>query len=327
MAQTSLAAAVLLLALIANHIDCSTSMLWQNEYDCNKATYEKSNLKDFVKQCTPGSWEDFFTNEKVEQAIKVADEIRQQPLKEMIVALKKKNKNNEVIKYHIEPSMQRMFEAFKSVGPKDVKVVILGQDPTPQVGKATGKAFSVEDPRTVGTVMNVLLEVAYEGWSVDLDNGDLSKWEAQGVLLLNSALTIGQITYINEKKEMKTKQVPHLNYWHQFTQLLIQYISDSLLKPPVWMLWGNTAQGHGSSIKNGYILTGGHPSSLGSVGVKNTFFAGSYFLCATQFLYETRKELIYWGLRDGDNKRHEVNNKLAQCPNNYIHKNKIQTWY
>jgi len=317
MAQASLVAAVLLLALIANYIDCTTrSMLI--EYNCNGAKYPTkyptTSLVEFTKHCAPEAWKDFFGQGDVINAIEMVDNYIKQ-------------EHTTAQGYRIEPPIQLMFEAFQRVRPEDVKVVILGQDPTPQVGKATGKAFSVEDPRTVGTVMNVLLEVAYEGWSVDLDNGDLSKWEAQGVLLLNSALTIGQITYINEKKEMKTKQVPHLNYWHQFTQLLIQYISDSLLKPPVWMLWGNTAQGHGSSIKNGYILTGGHPSSLGSVGVKNTFFAGSYFLCATQFLYETRKELIYWGLRDGDNKRHEVNNKLAQCPNNYIHKNKIQTWY
>lgn len=311
--------------LTYSFLDRSTSMLWQNEYNCNIATYENSNLENFVKQCTPGSWKDFFTKPEVIQAIKFADEIRQ-PQKE-IAALKKKNKKNLVIKYHIEPSMQRMFEAFKSVGPKDVKVAILGQDPTPQEGKATGKAFSVEDPRTVGTVMNILLEVAYEGWSVDLDNGDLSKWEAQGVLLLNSALTIGQITYSNEKNKIKKKEVSHLNYWYEFTQLLIQYISDSLPMPPVWMLWGNAAQDHRNSITNGYILTGGHPSSLGSVKVRNTFFAGSYFCCANEFLRKTRNILIYWGLRDDDGKRYEVNNKLAQCPNIYIHKNKKQILY
>lgn len=121
--------------------------------------------------------------------------------------------------------MQLMFEAFKRVNPEDIKVVILGQDPTPQEGKATGRAFSVANPRAVGSVMYVLLEVALEGWSVDLSNGDLSKWEKQGVLLLNSALTIGQITYEDPQKKTKTQEVSHLGYWCPFTKLLIDHIS------------------------------------------------------------------------------------------------------
>ena len=312
-------------------VDCSTSV----QYNCNGATYENSNLKDFVEHCAPKPWEDFFGSEKVTEAIKLADTIRQ-PKQELDELRKEKN---TVIKYHIEPPMQLMFEAFKRVSPKDIKVVILGQDPTPQEGKATGRAFSVEDPRTVPSALNVLMEVALEGWSVDLDNGDLSKWENQGVLLLNSALTIGQITYQDPKNKIKTQEVSHLGNWCPFTKLLINYISK-LPEPSVWMLWGKVARDFTvdrkynsfyecfndyqasktdlktdpSLIEKGYVLTGGHPSSLGSAKGKNTFFAGNYFPCANIFLYKNRGVWVNWGLRVNDNGRHDVNNKLNPCP-------------
>lgn len=260
-------------------------------------TYISSSIEDFVKDCAPKTWSNFFGKNEVLKALKLANEVA-------------RKETTADTSYHIEPPIQLMFEAFKKVSPERVKVVILGQDPTPQIGKATGRAFSVEDPRTVGSVMNVLLEVALEGWSVDLDNGDLSKWEKQGVMLLNSALTIGEIRYKNSNK---TKRVSHLDYWSPFTKLLIEYIS-SLPKRPVWMLWGNVAQNFAVNIKNSYILKGGHPSSLGSVGAKNTFFAGSYFYCANEFLYKTGRARVDWGLRVGDSKRHEVNNKLDPCP-------------
>lgn len=268
-----------------------------------------TDLKDFVESCAPETWINFFADDEVVEALASANEIRE--ANKEISALEEKG--NKVTSYHIEPPIQLMFEAFKKVSPENVKVVILGQDPTPQVGKATGRAFTVEDPRTVGSVMNVLLEVALEGWSVDLDNGDLSKWEKQGVLLLNSALTIGEITYQDPEMKIKTQQVSHLRYWSPFTKLLIEYI-DSLPESSVWMLWGNVAQYFAGNIEKGYILTGGHPSSLAGVGAKNTFFAGSYFYCANEFLYEKRGVWVDWGLRYGDKKRHDVNNKLALCP-------------
>lgn len=329
---------MLLKQLTYSFVDCSTSMLGQKEsqkeqYNCNGAKYENDNLEDFVKYCAPEPWQKFFWNDKVMQAIKSANIIRQA--------------NQEIegtfIKYHIEPPMQLMFEAFNRVRPENVKVVILGQDPTPQEGKATGRAFSVENPRTVGSAMNVLLEVALEGWSVNLNNGDLSNWENQGVLLLNSALTIGLITYQDPKGKIKTQQVSHLGYWCPFTKLLIEYISDHLPEPTVWILWGKVAQDFTvrrkfdsfiecfnpsrasktditlvpsiiSRPKN-YVLMGGHPSALGGAGGMNTFFAGNYFYCANEFLSKKRLGVIIdWGLVTGKSKQYEVGSILNPCP-------------
>lgn len=71
----------------------------------------------------------------------------------------------------IEPQMPLIFNALKKVKVEDIKVVILGRDPTPQEGKAKGVAFLVDNPRTVPAVLNMLLEVAFEGFAVDLDGG------------------------------------------------------------------------------------------------------------------------------------------------------------
>jgi len=321
MARTKVLVIVLFLALTENYTDCATSLLELKPRSnfCGNAEYQSTTLVQFVEFCSPGAWGNFFARKKVLDAIVKADDYIKKKAKDEIGALNQQG--HEVLTYHTEPEMRLMFEAFNRVSPKNVKVVILGQDPTPQEGKATGRAFSVEDPRTVGSVMNVLLEVALEGWSVDLSNGDLSKWENQGVLLLNSALTIAKIEY-RDKDDFKTKrkQISHLGFWSEFTKLLIKYVSD-LPEPSVWMLWGNVAQDILTkeptliSRPKNYVLKGGHPSPLGGAGGMNTFFAGNYFYCANVFLYEKRhKVFIDWGLVPGKSKKYEVGSILNPCP-------------
>ncbi|XP_020607904.1 uncharacterized protein LOC110046550 isoform X2 [Orbicella faveolata] len=333
---------------LPQHTDCSTHMTMEEVAELHfceeKATYQDTTLAKFVKRCSPKAWRDFFTHKRVSEAIERADDAIRYAKKE-IDAIQAKQPKLLRYRYHIEPPMQLMLEAFNRVSPENIKVVILGQDPTPQEGKATGRAFSVEDPRTVGSVMNVLLEVALEGWSVDLSNGDLSKWENQGVLLLNSALTIGEIEYIdeNDNGKIKRKQVSHLGYWCEFTKLLIRYISYDLAEPSVWILWGNVAQDFTvdrvfdtfskcynptqasttditkeqsliSRPKN-YVLMGGHPSPLSSAGGMNTFFAGHYFHCVNLFLYEKRHgAYIKWGLVDGHSEKLNVGSLFYPCP-------------
>ena len=84
-------------------------------------------------------------------------------------------KQGSLLKNAIEPRMPLLFEALELVNPEDVKVVILGQDPTPQKGKATGVAFHVNDPLSVPAVLHLFLEVAFEGFPVDLHNGDVTR--------------------------------------------------------------------------------------------------------------------------------------------------------
>jgi len=343
MARTKVLVIVLFLALTENYTDCAVSLLGSKPGSdfCESAEYQGITLLQFVERCSPEAWGSFFVRKNVVNAIEIADKDIKKKEKEEIYALEQQG--HKFLTYHTEPEMRLMFEAFNRVRPENVKVVILGQDPTPQKGKATGRAFSVENPRTVGSAMNVLLEVALEGWSVNLNNGDLSNWENQGVLLLNSALTIGLITYQDPKGKIITQQVSHLGYWCPFTKLLIEYISDHLPEPTVWILWGKVAQDFTvrrkfdsfiecfnpsrasktditlvpsiiSRPKN-YVLTGGHPSALGGAGGMNTFFAGNYFYCANEFLSKKRLGVIIdWGLVTGKSKQYEVGSILNPCP-------------
>ena len=104
----------------------------------------------------------------------------------------------------IEPQMPLIFNALKKVKVADIKVVILGQDPTPQEGKAKGVAFLVDNPRTVPAVLNMLLEVAFEGFAVDLDRANVEEWLEKGVLLLNTAFTVPHKD--KDKDKNKNKQ-------------------------------------------------------------------------------------------------------------------------
>ena len=148
---------------------------------CETATYNTVRLYNYVyrRGCFPQEWEDFFLLQEVRTEIeKISDGI------ELAQG------------YPIQPPMIDIFKAFK-VPLSKVKVVILGQDPTPQPNKATGMAFSLkssEAPINVPSVFNMLVELKLEGMDVDLSNGDLTPWLEQGVLLLNSALTIPLVT-------------------------------------------------------------------------------------------------------------------------------------
>lgn len=187
-------------------------------------------------------------------------------------------------KHQIEPPMPNMFKAF-NVKRDDVKVVILGQDPTPQATKATGLAFSLkpeEDPRTVPSVLNMLVELKWEGFDVGLSNGDLTPWLSQGVFLLNAALTVVQ-----------GKAGSHQQSWKGFTKEFVKHISE---KSPssAFLLWGTEAQRFGDLIETPkhYIKAGWHPSPMAAA----RFFGGNYFYCANQFLASKTRDPVDWKL-------------------------------
>lgn len=102
--------------------------------------------------------------------------------------------------------MPLIFNALKKVKVEDIKVVILGQDPTPQEGKAKGVAFLVDNPRTVPAVLNMLLEVAFEGFAVDLDGANVEEWLKKGVLLLNTAFTVPHKDKDKQQRKGKRKR-------------------------------------------------------------------------------------------------------------------------
>ncbi len=256
-------------------------------YYCPGAKFGQNADKfdEFVEYCAPADWKDFFQLSEVKAVIHT-------------LSLSLKNKK-------IQPPMSETLKAFELVAPDDIKVVIIGKDPTKEPGEATGLAFSVNDPRKVGSAMNVLLEVALEGWTVDIFNGNLSKWANQGVLLLNAALTVLK------------KAGSHLNLWKPFTECLIKYIS-STDKPKVWLLWGEEAKSFEIYIDKTkhYVITGRHPSPRTAINKEDpekTFFGANYFGCANLFLENYGRGTINWGLGQSNFKL-APKSPLKPCP-------------
>jgi len=254
----------------------------EEEFNCGGATYKTVSLVNFVytHKCFPTGWDNFLDIKEVKAEIA-----------KISVRLAEDAKAGE-----IEPPMPNVFKAL-TVSLNDIKAVIIGQDPTPQAGMATGLAFSLnplEDPRNVPTVLNILVELKLEGHGVSLTNGDLSPWLSQGVLLLNAALTIPQ----------RGKPGVHLEIWLPFTELLVQYISKNALRSSAWVIWAGKAGSIGSKIDTSqkvdkthhYIYSQGyHPSPWASIQ-KNEFFGYNHFNCVNQFLTEAKRGPINWNL-------------------------------
>ena len=253
----------------------------KTKFNCKAATYKLTSLFDFVytHKCFPAGWTEFFASTAVKEIIKKISRL-----------LKHEAKNN-----YIEPPMPKVFRAFE-VALDDVKVVIIGQDPVPEAGEATGLAFSLQpgaNPRDgVPTVFNMLVELKLEGMNVDLSNGNLSPWVKRGVLLLNAALTVRQ-------GSSRLNAGSHQVYWKEFTRLLVEHISTEG-NPIAWILWGDKAKGFAQEQKlidtsRHFIKAGGHPSPQGpNAGVR--FFGRNYFSCANDFLVLKGRGGVDWSL-------------------------------
>ena len=262
------------------------------QFNYEQAKYSRNYLHEFVKKCVLAkeeykTWHNFFL-----ETIK-KEHIWDTLNKELNAAGQKHINNHQNA---IEPKMSLIFNALKWVKVEDIKVVILGQDPTPQEGKAKGVAFLVDNPRTVPAVLNMLLEVAFEGFAVDLDRANVEEWLKKGVLLLNTAFTVPHKD--KDKQQGKGKEKDHLAMWRPFTEVLITYIKD-YAPPSAWFLWGEKAKEFGKFINSNehLIVTGRHPSTMGgTTGEGNTFFGGNYFNIANQFLEIKRRGAIDWSL-------------------------------
>ena len=282
-------------------LDCLVKSEW-----CKDVKYGKDRIDSnrYVHECIPKPWQFFFKN---------LDE----KLKNLANDLIKKGKQ---LNDNIEPQMPLLFKALELVNPEDVKVVILGQDPTPQKGKASGVAFHVKNPRYVPAVLHMFLEVAFEGFPVDLNNGDVTSWAEQGVLLLNTAFTCPHNPPSGAMD--KAKYTRHFDIWKDFTKSLIRYIGGKKADPSAWLLWGSKAQGFSGYInKKHLVIEGGHPSPMGIATHGDSFFGGNYFNIANQFLEINYGIAIDWSLSNtGQNSldfslRHQTKIELQQQRN------------
>lgn len=188
----------------------------------------------------------------------------------------------EYSSHTIYPPMENIFSALNAIKFEDVKVVIIGQDPYHEPNQAHGLAFSVQD----GISLPPSLENIYKEIKSDLGidcqkTGNLSRWARQGVLLLNTSLTVrrGQANSHRGKG------------WEIFTEHIIELLSKRE-DPMVFMLWGSNAQAFIPKIGSQHlVLKAPHPSPLSAY---RGFFGCQHFSKANKFLEEHGKTPIDW---------------------------------
>jgi uracil-DNA glycosylase len=180
------------------------------------------------------------------------------------------------------PPGHLIFNAYNSVSPSDVKVVIIGQDPYHNPGEAMGLSFSVPKGVTVPpSLRNIYKELANDTGFKMPGHGDLTSWTQQGVFLLNAVLTVE-----------KNKPASHRDYgWQTFTDHTIQQLSTQY-KNIVFMLWGNFAKNKKSLIDDAKhkVLEAAHPSPLAG----NAFQGCNHFSKTNQYLISVGKSPIDW---------------------------------
>jgi len=186
----------------------------------------------------------------------------------------------------VYPDMYDLFNAMKLTAYKDVKCVILGQDPYHGEGQAHGLSFSVKKGVAVPpSLLNIFKEIRDD---TGIDNigkhGELTKWANQGVLLLNTVLTV---------RAGSPKSHRGIG-WEVFTTDVIKVLNERE-KPIVFMLWGGDAKAKKTFIKNKnhLVLTAAHPSPLSAY---NGFFGCRHFSKANDFLKQNGISEIDWSI-------------------------------
>ena len=193
---------------------------------------------------------------------------------------------NEYRSQIIYPNMYDIFNAMKITSYEDVKVVIIGQDPYHGENQAHGLSFSVKKGiAPPPSLVNIFKEIKSD---VGVDNsgkhGELTKWAEEGVLLLNSCLTV-RAGKANSHRGMG---------WENFTDDVIRLLNQRE-KPMVFMLWGANAKAKAQLITNPahLVLTAAHPSPLSAY---NGFFGCKHFSKANDFLVENGMTPVNWSI-------------------------------
>lgn len=191
----------------------------------------------------------------------------------------------EKSQYRIFPPDEEIFSAFDLTPFEKVKVVILGQDPYHGVGQAHGLCFSVK----AGTAFPPSLLNIYKEIEADLgiprpNHGNLTAWAQQGVLLLNTVLTVRENTADSHKNKG----------WEKFTDSIIGLINENS-NHIVFVLWGNNAKAKASLIDSSRhcILTAAHPSPLSAT---RGFFGCKHFSKINEYLTSKNISPINWQL-------------------------------
>jgi uracil-DNA glycosylase len=193
----------------------------------------------------------------------------------------------EYAKGPVFPESDRIFEAFHLTPLADVKVVIIGQDPYHNIGQAHGLCFSVQPGIEIPpSLVNIYKELQDDlGCSIP-NNGYLTKWAEQGVLLLNTVLTV-RAHQANSHRGIG---------WEEFTDAAIRILNEQD-RPIVYLLWGKPAQSKKRMLNNPkhLILEAPHPSPLSAY---RGFFGCRHFSKTNEFLTEHGLTPIDWQIEN-----------------------------
>ena len=181
----------------------------------------------------------------------------------------------------IYPPKKLMLNAFDNTAYEDVNVVILGQDPYYNPHQAMGMSFSVpEGVAPPMSLVNIFKEIESElGRKAEIVGGDLTPWAKQGVLLMNTVLTVEE----GKPNSHKDKG------WELFTDAVIKHLNERK-RGMVFLLWGRNAYAKKQLITNPQhlVLTSAHPSPLSAY---NGFFGCGHFAKANEFLEKQGKHI------------------------------------
>lgn len=193
----------------------------------------------------------------------------------------------EYSKHVIYPPANDIFNAFHLTPLNKVKCVIIGQDPYHNEGQAHGLCFSVgKDVEIPPSLVNIYKELQDDLGCYIPDNGCLIKWANQGVLLLNTVLTVrAHAAFSHQGKG-----------WEQFTDAVISAV-NSQDRPIVYLLWGTPARKKASMLNNPrhLILEAPHPSPLSAY---RGFFGCRHFSKTNEFLVKNKIEPIDWQIEN-----------------------------
>ena len=182
----------------------------------------------------------------------------------------------------IYPAKENIFEIFKILAPKEIKVVILGQDPYHGEKQAQGLSFSVPKGMTMPPSLRNIYKELINDLGIKKENGDLTSWANQGVFLLNTILTV-------EKSNPGSHQGKG---WEIITDKVIQLISEQN-NNVVFLLWGKYAQGKCSLIDSTkhHLIQSPHPSPFSAY---RGFFGSKPFSKVNRYLEKNGIQSIEW---------------------------------
>lgn len=182
----------------------------------------------------------------------------------------------------VYPPAKNIFRAFDLCPLNKVKVVIVGQDPYHGERQANGLSFAVNDGITLPpSLKNIYKEIQNDLGIVPQLSGDLSRWASQGVLMLNSVLTVAAGMPASHKNKG----------WEKFTDAAIKTLNKNR-QNIVYLLWGKYAQTKGEVInrERNLVLISGHPSPYSA----NLFFGNHHFSQCNKYLVKNHIKPINW---------------------------------